>query len=60
MGRNELLLRDALRGRSREQVVISVKFGLMRAPNGPVVGNDLRPAAVKNFLAYTLARLGTD
>jgi aryl-alcohol dehydrogenase-like predicted oxidoreductase len=60
MGRNELLLRDALRGRSREQVVISVKFGLMRAPNGPVVGNDLRPPAVKNFLAYTLARLGTD
>ena len=60
MGRNELLLREAVRGRSREQVVISVKFGLMRAPNGPVVGNDLRPAAVKNFLAYTLARLGTD
>jgi aryl-alcohol dehydrogenase-like predicted oxidoreductase len=60
MGHNELLLRDALRGRSREQVVLSVKFGLMRAPDGSVVGNDLRPPAVKNFLAYTLRRLGTD
>ena len=59
-GHNELLIRDALRGRSREQAVLSVKFGLMRAPNGGVVGNDLRPQAVKNFLAYTLRRLGTD
>ncbi len=59
-GHNELLIRDALRGRKREQAVLSVKFGLMRAPNGAVVGNDLRPAAVRNFLAYTLSRLGTD
>jgi aryl-alcohol dehydrogenase-like predicted oxidoreductase len=60
MGHNELLLREAMRGRSREQVVVSVKFGLMRAPDGSIVGNDLRPEAVKNFLAYTLRRLGTD
>ncbi len=60
MGHNELLLREALRGRPREQVVLSVKFGLMRAPDGSLVGNDLRPEAVKNFLAYTLRRLGTD
>jgi aryl-alcohol dehydrogenase-like predicted oxidoreductase len=60
MGHNELLLREALRGRSRERVVLSVKFGLMRAPDGRIVGNDLRPQAVKNFLAYTLRRLGTD
>jgi aryl-alcohol dehydrogenase-like predicted oxidoreductase len=59
-GHNELLIRDALRGRNREQAVISVKFGLMRGPDGQVVGNDLRPAAVRNFLAYTLRRLGTD
>jgi pyridoxine 4-dehydrogenase len=32
----------------------------MRGPDGSIVGNDLRPAAVKNFLAYTLRRLGTD
>ncbi len=60
MGHNELLIRDALRGHDREQVVLSVKFGLMRGPDGRIVGNDLRPAAVKNFLAYTLRRLGTD
>ena len=59
-GHNELLIREALRGRDREQVVISVKFGLMRGPDGSIVGNDLRPPAVKNFLAYTLRRLGTD
>jgi aryl-alcohol dehydrogenase-like predicted oxidoreductase len=59
-GHNELLIRDALRGRDREQAVISVKFGLMRGPDGAIVGNDLRPPAVKNFLAYTLRRLGTD
>ena len=59
-GHNELLIREALRGRRREQAVISVKFGLMRGPDGSVVGNDLRPAAVRNFLAYTLRRLGTD
>jgi aryl-alcohol dehydrogenase-like predicted oxidoreductase len=40
--------------------VISVKFGLLRGPDGSIVGNDVRPAAVKNFLAYTLRRLGTD
>ncbi len=59
-GHNELLIREALRGRNREQAVLSVKFGLMRAPDGSIVGNDLRPQAVKNFLAYTLRRLGTD
>ena len=59
-GHNELLIREALRGRNREQAVVSVKFGLMRGPDGAIVGNDLRPAAVKTFLAYTLRRLGTD
>lgn len=60
MGRNELLLRDALRGRSREQVLLSVKFGPLRDPAGGWGGVDGRPAAVKNFLAYTLRRLGTE
>ena len=59
-GHNELLIRDALRGRDREHAVVSVKFGLMRGPDGSIVGNDLRPPAVKNFLAYTLRRLGSD
>jgi len=41
-------------------VVISVKFGGLRSPAGGFLGNDARPIAVKNFLAYTLERLGTD
>jgi aryl-alcohol dehydrogenase-like predicted oxidoreductase len=60
MGHNELLIRDALRGRRREDVVISVKFGALRDARGGWNGVDTRPAAIKNFLAYTLRRLGTD
>jgi aryl-alcohol dehydrogenase-like predicted oxidoreductase len=60
MGHNEMLLREALRGRVREQVIISDKFGGLRDPDGGWTGIDGRPASVKNFLAYTLHRLGTD
>lgn len=59
-GRNELLIARALADRSRDDVTLSVKFGGMRDPAGGFVGNDARPEAVKNFLAYTLNRLGTD
>jgi aryl-alcohol dehydrogenase-like predicted oxidoreductase len=59
-GHNELLLREALKGRKREDVFIAVKFGVMRSPNGGFGGIDCRPAAVKNSLSYTLKRLGTD
>src|ERR1700735_2790887 len=60
MGHNEMLIRRALEGVPRSQVVISVKFGALRDPAGMFGGNDGRPQAVKNFLAYTLRRLGTD
>jgi aryl-alcohol dehydrogenase-like predicted oxidoreductase len=60
MGHNEMLIREALRSRDRGQVAISVKFGALRDPDGGWSGNDGRPEAVKNFLAYTLRRLGTD
>ncbi|HEX2131790.1 MAG TPA: aldo/keto reductase [Actinophytocola sp.] len=60
MGHNELLLRDALRGTDRDRAVISVKFGALRDADGAWLGHDARPAAVKNFLAYSLRRLGTD
>src|SRR5204862_5678839 len=60
MGHNELLICDALRGRRRENAIISVKFGALRDPAGAWLGVDARPAAVKNFIAYTLRRLGTD
>ena len=60
MGHNELLIRDALKGRNRAQAIISVKCGAMRDPNGNWIGIDGRPASIKNFLSYTLRRLGTD
>jgi aryl-alcohol dehydrogenase-like predicted oxidoreductase len=60
MGHNELLIQEALQGRNRDNVCISVKFGALRTPAGPFSGYDCRPEAVKNFLAYTLNRLGTD
>jgi aryl-alcohol dehydrogenase-like predicted oxidoreductase len=60
MGHNEMLIRDALRGRDRDQVVISVKFGALRDPANAFHGYDARPVAVRNFVAYTLRRLGTD
>ena len=60
MGHNELLLRDALRGVPRDRVFIQVKFGGQRDPGGAFVGYDASPAAVKNSLAYSLRRLGTD
>ncbi|GAA3517989.1 aldo/keto reductase [Actinocatenispora rupis] len=59
-GHNEMLLGRALRDRRRDEYVLSVKFGGMRDPAGRFVGFDARPAAVGNFLAYSLNRLGTD
>jgi aryl-alcohol dehydrogenase-like predicted oxidoreductase len=59
-GHNELLLREALRGRDREEVVISVKYGVLRGPDGSWNGVDTRPVATKNALAQTLRKLGTD
>jgi aryl-alcohol dehydrogenase-like predicted oxidoreductase len=60
MGHNELLIREALKDRPRDKVQLSVKFGALRGPAGEFVGLDSRPAATRNFLAYSLQRLGTD
>jgi aryl-alcohol dehydrogenase-like predicted oxidoreductase len=60
MGHNELLLRDALRSIPRASVFIQVKFGGQRDPSGAYIGHDTSPNMVKNSLAYTLTRLGTD
>jgi aryl-alcohol dehydrogenase-like predicted oxidoreductase len=59
MGHNEMLLGQALRF-FREKVLISVKFGAQRGPDGSWLGYDARPAAVKTALAYSLKRLGVD
>ena len=60
MGHNEMLIGEALKSVPRDKVLISVKFGALRDPGNGWGGNDTRPAAVKNFLGYTLQRLGVD
>ncbi|MFJ3587293.1 aldo/keto reductase [Streptomyces sp. NPDC090231] len=63
MGHNELLINEALRtapAAAREQALTSVKFGALRTVEGAFSGYDGRPAAVKNFAAYSLQRLGLD
>jgi aryl-alcohol dehydrogenase-like predicted oxidoreductase len=59
MGRNEILVGKALEGR-RDKALLSVKFGALRGPDGAIIGYDARPAAMKNFLAHSLSRLGVD
>jgi aryl-alcohol dehydrogenase-like predicted oxidoreductase len=59
MGHNEMLVGQAIKGR-RDRVLISVKFGALRSPDGNWLGYDARPAAVKNFLSHSLTRLGVD
>lgn len=59
-GHNEMLLARALAGGRRSKVFLSVKFGALWTPDRVPLGNDARPAALKNFLAYSLKRLGTD
>ena len=63
MGHNEMLIGEALRSAPasrRDAAIVSVKFGAMRDPAGAWASYDARPAAVKNFLAYSLQRLGVD
>lgn len=60
MGHNEMLIGEAIRGQPRDRYVLSVKFGALRDPAGNWSGFDARPRAIKNFLAYTLQRLGVD
>jgi len=59
-GHNEMLVGEALKGIKREKAFVSVKFGEMGSPAGQLVGVDTRPALVRNYLAYTLKRLGLD
>jgi aryl-alcohol dehydrogenase-like predicted oxidoreductase len=60
MGHNEMLIGEALASRGRDNVQISLKFGALRDPQRGFLGYDSRPAAVKNFVAYSLQRLGVD
>jgi aryl-alcohol dehydrogenase-like predicted oxidoreductase len=62
MGHNEMLVGDALAERpgARDEILLSVKFGAQRGPDGAWLGYDARPQATKTALAYTLQRLRTD
>jgi aryl-alcohol dehydrogenase-like predicted oxidoreductase len=59
MGHNEMLIGRALRF-GRDEILLSVKFGAQRGPDGAWLGIDTRPVAVKTALAYTLKRLGVE
>jgi aryl-alcohol dehydrogenase-like predicted oxidoreductase len=60
MGHNEMLIGEALKGRDRDGVILSVKTGALRDPEGAFNGYDSRPEALYNFVAYSLQRLGVD
>jgi len=60
MGHNEMLIREAMKGIDRDTVILSVKTGALRDRDGGFSGIDNRPAALKNFIAYSLQRLGVD
>jgi aryl-alcohol dehydrogenase-like predicted oxidoreductase len=57
-GHNELLVGKAIKGR-RDDAFISVKFGAIFY-NAQWIGLDLRPIAIKNFINYSLVRLGIE
>ena len=59
-GHNEMLIGEVLRDVGRDDMLLSVKFGAQRGPDGAWLGYDASPAAAKNALAHTLQRLGTD
>ena len=59
-GHNELLIHEAIKDIPRDKVFISVKFGGLCNYDGNFIGVDNRPIAVRNFLAYSLQRLGVD
>lgn len=57
-GHNEMLVGKAIKGR-RDDAFISVKFGAIFY-GSQWLGLDLRPIAIKNFINYSLVRLGID
>ncbi|WP_193115973.1 aldo/keto reductase [Brachybacterium tyrofermentans] len=59
-GHNEMLIGRALQERSREDAVLSVKFGATITSTGMPRGFNGRPENVATSLAYSLRRLGVD
>lgn len=59
-GESEMVLKEALKGISRDKYFISVKFGVLPKPSGGIYGLDVKPFNVKAHLTYSLHRLGLD
>lgn len=59
-GESEMVLREALKGISRDKYFLSVKFGVLPKPSGGIYGLDVKPFNVKAHLTYSLHRLGLD
>jgi aryl-alcohol dehydrogenase-like predicted oxidoreductase len=59
VGHNEKLLSEVLRSR-RDEVVLATKFGMMRAPDGRVLGINGTPDYVASACDASLKRLGVD
>ncbi len=59
-GESEIGIGQALQGCKRENVYLSVKFGMLMSPKGAMYGLDVHPDRIKNYLAHSLKRLKTD
>ncbi len=59
-GMSEMVIGEALRGRKREDVFVSLKFGALTAPSGQMYGLDVKPFNIKNYLAHSLKRMNLD
>ena len=57
---SEMVTGEALRGVDRDRYFLSVKFGVLPAPEGGIYGLDVKPFNVKGHLAYSLRRLGLE
>jgi len=60
MGHNEELIREAKKNFSRDKFFVAIKFGAMRNHDGNWTGVDTRPTSIRNYLCYSLFRLGVD
>lgn len=59
-GESEMVVGQALKGVDRDSYFLSVKFGVLPAPQGGIYGLDVKPFNVKGHLTYSLRRLGLD
>ena len=59
-GMSEMIIGEALKGRKREDVFVSLKFGALTAPGGQMYGLDVNPFRIKNYLAQSLKRMNLE